>query len=278
MNVRILRQQSPFSEPYWQVFNYDGPENATVASLLDYLNYKDDIVDIDGNSTTRIGWECSCLQGMCGGCAMVINGRPALACETFVRDLGKEIEIRPLSKFPVISDLVVDRGIIQQNLLLTNAYIGKCRSSDASDSEGDSTNQGKEDAREKSLKINEKEFEQRYEVAKCLKCGLCLEVCPNYRGGDEFFGALFANDCYFIASRGEESKDSASLESKSDTSSDIEKEYAKHFAAGCSKSLSCMDVCPMKIQTITSIARMNRGKLFDFCTIQFNRGIIVRMI
>ena len=164
----------------------------------------------------------------------------------------------------MISDLVVDRGIIQKNLLLTNAYIGKCTSSDASNSGSDSTDEGKEDgradARERISNINEKEFEQRYDVAKCLKCGLCLEVCPNYSGGDEFFGALFANDCYFIASRGDRSKGGASLETKSDASSDIRSEYAKHFAAGCSKSLSCMDVCPMKIQTITSMARMNRAR------------------
>ena len=103
MRVRILRQQSPASNPYWEIFEYDGPGDNSVAGVLDYLNYHDDIVDVNGKKTTRIGWECSCLQGVCGACAMVINGKPALACETFVRDPGgKELEIRPLRKFPVI--------------------------------------------------------------------------------------------------------------------------------------------------------------------------------
>lgn len=228
MRIRILRQQSPFSEPYWQTFNYDGPEDASIASLLDYLNYRDDIVDIDGNSVPRISWECSCLQGMCGACAMVINGRPALACETFVKNLASsaadEITIEPLSKFPVISDLVVDRGIIQKNLLATNSYIGEYKPSEP------------------------KEHEHQYEAAKCLKCGLCLEVCPNYSKGENFFGAAFANDCYLVATRS----------GTFDTS--IKKEYAEHFAKGCSKSLSCMDVCPMKIQTISSMAKLNRSR------------------
>ena len=223
MKVKILRQRSPFSEPYWQTFSYDGPADASVASLLDDLNYRDDIVDVEGNPAPRISWECSCLQGMCGGCAMVINRRPALACETFLRDLGPEIVIEPLSKFPTISDLVVDRGIIQQMLLKTDSFIGEYKPSPA------------------------KEYAHQYAAAKCLKCGLCLEVCPNYVKGETFFGAAFANDCYLIATRS----------GKFDRS--IEKEYAEHFARGCSKALSCMDVCPMHIPTLSSIAKMNRG-------------------
>ena len=111
MRVRILRQLFPGSAPYWETFVYDGPDGNSVAGVLDYINYHDDIVNAEGKGTTRIGWECSCLQGICGACAMVIDGKPALACETFVRDMKKEeITIRPLQKFPVIHDLVVDRS------------------------------------------------------------------------------------------------------------------------------------------------------------------------
>ena len=87
MKVRILRKQSPTAETYWQEFLYEKKDNRTVAGMLDELNYKDNLKDINGNPAPRIQWECSCLQGMCGGCAMVINGKPALACETFLRDL-----------------------------------------------------------------------------------------------------------------------------------------------------------------------------------------------
>ncbi|MBQ1553562.1 MAG: succinate dehydrogenase/fumarate reductase iron-sulfur subunit [Clostridia bacterium] len=223
MRVSILRQKSAETEPYREIFKYDGSPDNTVAGLLDHINYNDDITDINGRRTERIGWECSCLQGICGACAMVINGVPALACETFVRDLkGEEIDIRPLSKFPVIHDLIVDRTSIHENLRQTNIYIGEYRPAEKTD------------------------HAQQYIVAKCLKCGLCLEVCPNYVNGKNFFGAVFANDCYLAASR------------NSSKSKDISGAYSKHFGADCSKSLSCMDVCPMKIPTITSIARLNR--------------------
>ena len=222
MRVKILRQRFPGAEAYWQTFLYEGPKDVSVASVIDTLNYRDDITDIDGNRVPRISWECSCLQGMCGGCAMVINGRPALACETFLTDMGEEVTLAPLSKFPVLSDLVVDRTVIQETLLAGNDYIGEYRPSP------------------------EKEYDHQYAAAKCLKCGLCLEVCPNYTNGKTFYGAAFANDCYLIATRSDRWNDG------------IRGEYVSHFAAGCSKSLSCVEVCPMQIPTLSSMAKLNR--------------------
>jgi succinate dehydrogenase / fumarate reductase iron-sulfur subunit len=224
MRIRVLRKRPTENTQYWEEFIYEGPSDISVAGMLDDLNYKDDIVNAAGEHVPRIAWECSCLQGMCGGCAMVINGRPALACETFVRDLGDVITIRPLSKFPVINDLVIDRGIIHENALKVNDYIKEYRPSPP------------------------KEYDHQYAAAKCLKCGLCLEVCPNYLKGERFYGALFANDCYLIATR-------------SDVyNKEIIKDYDRHFAAGCSKSLACMEVCPMKIPTLSSMAKLNKNK------------------
>ena len=160
MKVRIKRQVNSNSLPYWQTFEYNGPKDVTVVAVLNAINYTDDLYDIDGNPTTRIRWECSCMQGMCGGCAMVINNTPALACTTFIKNLKKdELVLEPLSKFPVIADLMVDRSVIYENLSKVEAYLTD---------------------RSEAL---EKDYPLRYSVAKCLKCGLCLEVCPNYTNG-----------------------------------------------------------------------------------------------
>lgn len=223
MRIKILRQQSPDSEPYWETFEYNGSPDNSVAGVLDYINYNDDMMNVDGKGSTRIGWDCSCQQGVCGACAMVINGMPALACETLVKDLkGDVVEIRPLQKFPVIHDLIVDRSSILENLIETDVFIGEYQPS----ADGNHAHQ--------------------YTAAKCLKCGLCLEVCPNYVNGRTFYGAAFANDCYLVASRNKKKAEK------------ISRIYDEHFGKNCSKSLSCMDVCPMKIRTIASIASLNR--------------------
>jgi succinate dehydrogenase / fumarate reductase iron-sulfur subunit len=88
----------------------------------------------------------------------------------------------------------------------------------------------------------------QYAAAKCLKCGLCLEVCPNYVTGKTFFGAAFANDCYLVAAR------------NPGKAKEIADHYAAHFGSACSKSLSCAAVCPMQIPTLASIAKMNRKR------------------
>lgn len=225
MLVKIKRQEHADSPSYWQSFEYDGNKNATVAAVLDYLNYNDDLYDINGNPARRIQWECSCMQKSCGACAMVINGTPALACNTFLKDIKSEMLIlEPLKKFPVCSDLIVDRSIIYENLKRAQMYIEDYAGAD------------------------EKEYDNQYMVSKCLKCGLCLEVCPNYVKGENFFGALFANDAYLSYTQSENRK------------KEILSRYKKHFSAGCSKSLSCIRVCPVEIPTLASMAKMNRTK------------------
>ena len=223
MIVKIKRQNSPEAASYWQSFIYDGPKHVTVSAVLDALNYTDDLFDVDGQPSSRIRWECSCMQAMCGGCAMVINGVPALACSTFADDVkGEDLVLEPLSKFPVVADLIVDRSIIYDNLISAKAYLDSLAESD------------------------KRQHKQQYSVAKCLKCGLCLEVCPNYHAGGDFYGAAFANESYLITTQ--------SAENPTQTV----KEYKTHFGAGCSKALSCQTVCPVGIETITSIMKMNR--------------------
>lgn len=223
MLIKIKRQKSPESSPYWQSFEYAGSMNATAASVLDWINGEENLTDTDGNPAERIKWECSCMQKMCGACAMVINGTPALACDTFLKDIKSDVLIlEPLKKFTVLEDLVVDRSRIYDSLKRAELYIDDFDGAD------------------------DKEYEHQYLTAKCLKCGLCLEVCPNYTKGEKFFGALFANDAYLACSQSE------SVKKK------LKAVYAGHFAAGCSKSLSCADVCPMGIHTLASIAKMNR--------------------
>ena len=154
---------------------------------------------------------------------MIINGVPALACNTFIDEVTKkDLVLEPLSKFPVIADLMVDRSIIYENLNSAKAYI---------------------ESRSVSSKQN---HAHQYSVAKCLKCGLCLEVCPNYNAGGTFFGAVFANESYLITTQSAEKP------------VQVVKEYKTHFGAGCSKALSCQSVCPVGIETITSILKMNR--------------------
>lgn len=224
MIVKIKRQENKDSAPYFQSFKYEPSGNETVASMLEHLNYNDDLYDTEGKLARKIRWECSCLQKMCGACAMRINGVPALACNSFLKDIkGDSILLEPLSKFPVISDLAVDRDIIQANLSRADIPWPK------------------------ELEHDPKHFNLQYNISKCLRCGLCLEVCPNYNKGENFYGAILANEAYLVKT----------LSKKPDKK--LKKAYNNHFASGCSLAKSCAEVCPMHMPTLVSIANMNHA-------------------
>lgn len=223
MKVRIKRQKNAGESPYWQTFLYSGPTHVTVAAVLDAINYTDDLHDARGEAAPRIRWECSCLQAVCGGCAMVINGVPALACSTFADEVkGRELVLEPLSKFPVVADLMVDRGVLYETLNQARLFL---------DGEADHRT---------------RDHDHQYTTAKCLKCGLCLEVCPNYHPDGPFYGPVFANESYLLSSQSREPAPT------------LAEQYKAHFLKGCSKALSCQSICPVGIETLTSILKMNR--------------------
>jgi len=226
MIIKIKRQDNQNSTPYYQSFKYDLKEPKTLTAILDDLNYLDDLVDIDGKPSRRISWECSCMQKICGACAMVVNKEPCLACgKTIYPDKTNELLIEPLTKFPVICDLIVDRSIIFEYEKIAKLYI------------------------EKKAEVNKEEKERQYDASKCLKCGLCLEICPNYKkNGKEFFGAMFALESYLNYTLDSEKKN------------EIENNYNKYFYSGCSKAMSCQTVCPQHMRTLSSISYMNKIK------------------
>ena len=151
MKVRIKRQNDRRSAPYWQVFHFRGEGRITVAAILEKLNERDQLEDIKGKQCRKIRWECGCMQKMCGGCAMVINGHPALACGVFINTDDTEIlRLEPLTKFPVVEDLIVDRSVIWERQKEALMYLGIRKHPDP------------------------KEHEHQYSAAKCLKCGLFL--------------------------------------------------------------------------------------------------------
>lgn len=213
--LEITRKKRGENSPYVQKFYYE-TENAgdTVATALKSINDREKITDINGKTAEKIEWECSCLQKKCGACAMVINGKPTLACSAVLKDLKNPIKLEPLKKFPLICDLKVDRSILYENLKTVSAWLNN------------------------TAELSEKRREAAYEGARCLQCGCCLEVCPNFYAGGKFFGASVAAVTTTLLSEMPKKERDA-----------LAKEYKAHVYSGCGKSLACRDICPAQIDT-----------------------------
>lgn len=227
VKISVLRQKKRDTEPYWQSFNYNGNLHIPVTTLLENINKSEVLVDTEGNKCDSIRFECSCEQGLCGSCAMVINKTPSLACHVFCDNIiskNNEIIIEPLSKFPVIKDLIVDRSEMFNVMKEMKLWLEQPA----------------------NVKLNEVQFQ--YEVSQCLMCGLCLEACPNYAKGDFFAGAPAAIAAIKMVEQGH----------GDGHAKEIGKNYKKRIFNGCSKAFACQYVCPMKIPTAIVMSKMNR--------------------
>src|SRR5208337_5430709 len=119
--LKIKRQNNPTSKSYWEEFELAWNPGMNVISAL--MEIAANPVTRDGKATTPITYDSCCLEEICGSCAMLINGRAGMACSSLLDHLKQPITLEPLSKFPVVRDLAVDRSVIFENLKKVKAWI-----------------------------------------------------------------------------------------------------------------------------------------------------------
>ena len=166
VSVRILRQDHPAEASYWQRFRIHREPGLNITAVLQRIATEPKTAT--GEVITPVAYEANCLEEVCGSCTMLINGRTRQACSALVDKLlvdnSDEIEIRPLSKFPVVRDLVVDRRRLFRALEKVKAWI----TVDGYYDQGPGPRQSPQ------------EQEQAYPLSECMSCGCCLEACPQY--------------------------------------------------------------------------------------------------
>src|SRR5579884_2060316 len=112
--IRIKRQNDPESRPYWEEFELPWRPGMNVTSSL--MDIAANPVTRDGKASTPVVYDSNCLEEVCGSCAMVINGKVRMACSALVDQLSQPITLEPLTKFPTVRDLAVDRNVLFENL------------------------------------------------------------------------------------------------------------------------------------------------------------------
>jgi len=176
-----------------------------------------------------------CRAGICGACAMVINGRPGLACQTKTKELPEAITLLPLPVFKLIGDLSVDTGVwFREMYQKTESWIHTAKEFDPA----------KEEER-----MDNAVAEEIYELERCIECGCCIAACGTARMRDDFLGAAALNRiARFVIDPRDQRTDKQYFDI-------IGNDYG---IFGCMGLLACEDVCPKKLPLQNQLGFLRR--------------------
>jgi len=240
IRVEIKRQSGPDGKAVTEKFEIPYRPNMNITSLLGEIAC--DPVTADGKATTPITYDSNCLEEICGSCAMLINGKAKMACSALVDKLNGDgegtITLAPLSKFPVVRDLSVDRSVLFENLKAVKAWVPIDGSYD--------------------LGSGPRQFpqlqEELYPLSNCISCTICMEVCPQFNDSTSFVGAAT------IAQ--------VKLFNNNPTGAVLKEERLRALAGDggvqeCGFAQNCVEACPKQLPLTEAISDVSRDVLLQ---------------
>lgn len=238
IEVRVLRQHAKGAPQRWDTFTVPYMENMNVISCLMEIRKKP--VTIEGKSVEPPAWEAACLEEVCGSCTMNINGRIRQACTALVDEVGQiegetvHVTLEPMKKFPLIRDLIVDRGRMFQALIKVKGWV-------PIDGSYDMGPAAQQDDHVRKL---------RYKLSQCMTCGCCLEACPQVNEKTAFVGPQAIGQALLFNSH----PIGQVLETDR-----LDYLTTEEGLTNCGNAQNCVKVCPKGVPLTQAIAELNRA-------------------
>ena len=228
---KIRRQASPNDKSHWEEFELAWHPGMNVISCL--MEIARNPVTRDGKATTPITYDSNCLEEVCGSCAMLINGRACMACSALIDNLEKPVRLEPLSKFPIIRDLAVDRSVLFENLKLVKDWVPVDGTYDLGS----------------GPRMTMEEQEAAYPLSRCISCCCCMEVCPQFSKGTGFVGAATISQVRLFNTH--------------PTGAALKRERLSALMGDggiqeCGYAQNCVEACPKDIPLTRSISEVGR--------------------
>jgi succinate dehydrogenase / fumarate reductase iron-sulfur subunit len=235
LKLHVWRQKDAQTQGDFVTYEAQANEHMSFLEMLDVVNE-----GLISKGEPPIAFDHDCREGICGMCGFMINGvahgpvRGATVCQLHMRHYkdGDEIWLEPwrARAFPVVRDLVVDRGAFDRVI----AAGGFVSASTGSAPDGNAIPVPKVDA------------DAAMDAAACIGCGACVAMCPNASAA-LFTGAKIAH--LGLLPQGQPEREKRALA--------MVKQTVDEVFGHCTNVGECEAVCPKQI-SIEVIARMNR--------------------
>ena len=235
IHLHVWRQPGRKAEGKFVHYELTVSEHASFLEMLDILNEK-----LTAKGEEPIAFDSDCREGICGMCGLMINGVPhgpqaaTTTCQLHMRTFktGDEIWVEPFraKAFPVLRDLVVDRGALDR-IIEAGGYIS-VRTGSAPEANG--------------VRVPKQDADLAFDAAACIGCGACVAACPN--ASVSLFTAAKVGHLGLLP-QGQPQRDKRVINM-------VAKMDEEGFGS-CTNHRECEAACPKEI-SIAFIARMNR--------------------
>lgn len=229
IRLHILRHnpQDPASQPQMQTFELEEADGMTLFIAL---------TEIRETQDPSLAFDFVCRAGICGSCAMLINGNPGLACCALISKLPDDITLMPLPVFKLIADLSVDTGEWMRDM---SERLETWVQGSELDRDLDSFEQPMEPELARDI----------YELERCIECGCCVSACGTAHMRPGFVGAVGLNKLARFRLDPRDERDDEALYQLVGNDEGV---------FGCMTLLGCEDMCPKQLPLATQIAFLRR--------------------
>jgi succinate dehydrogenase / fumarate reductase iron-sulfur subunit len=237
IEVKVTRQKDADSAPYHDTFVIPYKPRMNVISVL--MDIQHTPVTKEGKQVSPPAWEQACLEEVCGSCTMLVNGRVRQACSALIDRVAIRqgnnlfLTLEPMSKFPVVRDLCVDRSQMFENLKQIQGWIPIDGTYDLGP----------------GPRMSQKEQQLAYDFSRCMTCGCCLEACPQVSEKSAFIGPAALGQVRLFNSH---------PTGKLNAEDRLEVVSGPDGVASCGNAQNCVQVCPKEIPLTRAIAELNR--------------------
>lgn len=206
----------------------------------------DVVTELQRHQLPDLAYRFACRVGVCGSCAMSVNGVPRWTCRTHVQQVldNHSITIEPLANLPRIKDLVVDLSPFLDSWQSVGAVFEPAATRSDEPARVDPSNAARQAAND---------------AIECINCAVCYAACDTVRWNPDYAGPAALNRAWTLIND----------ERHADREHTLRRAGDRHGCTACHSMGNCTRHCPIGLSPARSIAHLKRATLLGLPAVKY---------